>query len=782
MYNLYVRAYICPHINRRCIFLINFGNKHNNAGQPQPKPAMAENLPSPAKNDNGFKRYAGYDNENDFRKFINDLYADTQNNGIFINKPIPNPSNPEVNKISSAIDMNTEFSDSYIKSCIVRISGNMIDFSKIGSSLSSSQAGDIFCEVLNILKSKGIMANALKNAFIKFICWCIRYSTFKVTNILYIGEISKYEVYWLYIMHRLGCKVTYICFTGDSSYISADPESRFSQLVQGRITAPLNISFKNTADIQNQKKMQNMLAVSSALTIDFSVPVLRENFEREILNEYNLRTGSFGNCFDNGKITVHFTAFIGYREESEYKNFLYNLRENIIKKSKKTLIYAENFKKPTYDEGAVFLSVNRSDMNSMITELAEKIEIKNCPARNVLARKYFIETLKKYSQSESKIQRVFNLGVNMIIWLKMCTQSADFKADIPVMMYYGKISSQELTFLKFLCLIGFDVIYICPDKSVLDMVKNGNDGIIQIFEDNLSCDIFPFPDKPVRAKFATTAYNAERELDTLLYNDGNLFRNRQFATCQSVTLKTTYEEIDILWNQEAKYRTGFSSDNNIVTVPNIFAKISGINDGDESEYWKNVASKITPSSTVFKSLPFFVPSGADNYNGFFKGNNIDIQKLMQSPHNRYNYMNDNIQYFIFSKMQEVIDSGFINLPYPDIMHLTIKTGLSLGTDILRVIQNYDFTKDIPKIIIIDNIQQTFNVYECIYLVLLNLMAFDIIIYTPTGYKNLENYVSPQAYETYTMNRFRDNLHIPSNLHSFKQSGGGGIFGGLFRRK
>jgi hypothetical protein len=144
-------------------------------------------------------------------------------------------------------------------------------------------------------------------------------------------------------------------------------------------------------------------------------------------------------------------------------------------------------------------------------------------------------------------------------------------------------------------------------------------------------------------------------------------------------------------------------------------------------------------------------------------------------------MNDNIQYFIFSKMQEVIDSGFLNLPYPDIMHLVIKTGLNLGTEILRIIQNYDFTKDIPKIIIIDNIQQTFNVYECIYLVLLNLMAFDIIIYTPTGYKNLETYISPQAYETYTMNRFRDNLRIPPNLHSLKSSGGG-IFGGLFRRR
>lgn len=739
--------------------MINFGNRRIEA-------------PEKISSSDKFKRYIGYDNETEFKKFLSDLYTDTRKDGIFIDKTILNPSNPEVNAISSVIDTSAEFSDEYVRKCISRISGSMIDFSKIGKSVSDSQAGDIFCQILDDLRAKGMTANPVKNAFIKLICWCIRYSTFKITNILYIGEITRYEVYWLYIMHRMGCKVTYICFTGDSSYLSADSDSRYSQLIAGKITAPLNINFKN---IQNERKMQNMISVSTPLTVNVISPVIRESFEHDILTEYNLRAGSMGNCYDSGKLPVYFTAFTGYRDEAEYKNFLYCLRDNIIRKSRKTLVFAEYFKKPTYDEGASFLSVNRTNYASMITELAERIEIKNCPARTVLAKKNFTDILKRYSDVEKNIQRIFNLGVNMIIWLKTCTQPVDFKTDIPVMMYYGKISSHELTFLKFLCLTGFDVIYICPDKSAENIIKSESDNMIQLFSEPLSCEVFPYPDKPVRAKVATNAYNAERELDTLLYNDGNLFRNRQFSSCRSVTLKTTYEEIDILWKQEAKYRTGFSSEGNIVTVPNIFAKISGLND-DEAEYWKGISSKITSSSTVFTSLPFFVPKGTDNYNGFFTKNAIDIEKLMKSPHNQYSYMNDNIQYFIFSKMQEAVDCGFINLPYPDIMHLIIKTGLSIDKNILRIIQNYDFTKEIPKIIIVDNIQQTFNVYECIYLVLLNLMAFDIIIYTPTGYKNLENYILPQAYETYTMKNFKDNLHIPVLKPS-----SGGFFSGLFKR-
>lgn len=762
--------------------MVNFGNRYK-ASENQDKNIQDKNIKDvPDNAGTGFMRFAGYDNAESFREFLTGLYAETKTDGVFIDRNIPNPSSPEVNAISSALSISDNFSEQYVRDTISKISGTMLDFSKIGTDMSDDRISGIFCRVLEDIRSTGAAQNTLRNAFIKFICWCIRYSTFKITNILYVGEITKYEVYWLYIMHCMGCKVNYVCFSGDSSYLETDPHSRYSVLKRGSITAPLNINFRGVSleAINKKKKMQEILTQNVRLSVNSRFPLLRESFDDEILKPYNQRTDSFGNCFDDGKITVYFSAFIGFDEESSYRNFLYFLRENILKKSKKTLVFAEHFKKPSYDEGAAFLSVNRSDMQIMIASLAERIDIPSCPARTILARRSFIEIMNSLSSGETNIQRMFNLGVNMIIWLKSCTSHTDFKSDIPVMMYYGKITYHELIFLKLLCNIGFDVVYVCSDKSDTDMIKSENDGMIQVFESPLSCPVFPYPDKPVRAKFATNAYNAERELDTLLYNDGNLFRSRQFAVCRSVTLKTTYEEIDILWSQESKYRTGFSSDEKLVTVPNIFAKISGVHEETEADYWRNVAAKITPSALIYTSLPFFVPQGADDYSGYFSGKNIDIPKLMNSPHNRYNYLNDNVQHLIFGKLQEAIDSDFINLPYPDIVHLVIKTGLGLGGDILRIIQNYDFTKEVPKVIIVDNTPKTFNVYECIYLVLLNLMAFDIIIYTPTGYKNLESYISPQAYESYVMPFFRDNFSVP-NLRSIKPSKDTGKkFGGFFK--
>lgn len=42
----------------------------------------------------------------------------------------------------------------------------------------------------------------------------------------------------------------------------------------------------------------------------------------------------------------------------------------------------------------------------------------------------------------------------------------------------------------------------------------------------------------------TVAYQAERELDTILYQDTGIYRNQQYQNASVINLKTTYEEIE----------------------------------------------------------------------------------------------------------------------------------------------------------------------------------------------------------------------------------------------
>ena len=127
-----------------------------------------------------------------------------------------------------------------------------------------------------------------------------------------------------------------------------------------------------------------------------------------------------------------------------------------------------------------------------------------------------------------------------------------------------------------------------------------------------------------------------------------------------------------------------------------------------------------------------------------------------------------------------MDSGFIKLSGDELICSVMHYGLSLDKEFMKLLQSFDFTKQLPKLIWIDAVEQTFTLEECIQLVLCNLIGFDILIYTPTGYKNLETFVSADAFEEHTLNEFMYNMEVPK----FKvpsESKNGGLFGKLFRK-
>lgn len=309
---------------------------------------------------------------------------------------------------------------------------------------------------------------------------------------------------------------------------------------------------------------------------------------------------------------------------------------------------------------------------------------------------------------------------------------------------------------------------------------------MQVFELARSGQVEPYPDKQVKAKLATTAYNASRELNNILYNNDTFFRDFQFSDMQSLTLKTTYDEIDVLWHQPSKYRTGFAADSCKVTIPTIFAKISGVKDGNLNSYWDGVKWKLSPYTRIIYKSPSYRKYGESNldiYSPYFAGDRILIDQLKNSRYNKYSYLSDSLQMLILNKMQETIDSGFIKIPVQELTPLVIYVGMNIEKEILRLLQKYDFTKDIPKLVVIDVIEDTFSKVECIQLVLYNLLGFDIIIYTPTGYKNIETYVSEAAFETHIMNEFKYNVHIPKFRipDSVPEPKSEGLFGKLFKK-
>ena len=168
------------------------------------------------------------------------------------------------------------------------------------------------------------------------------------------------------------------------------------------------------------------------------------------------------------------------------------------------------------------------------------------------------------------------------------------------------------------------------------------------------------------------------------------------------------------------------------------------------------------------------------YRSFYRNGKIDAERLKASSLNRYSYLPDRIQDMLLFKLQEAADSGFLKLQGDELMCSVMHFGLNLDKEFMKLLQSFDFTKQLPKLIWIDAVEQTFSLEECIQLVLCNLIGFDILIYTPTGYKNLETFVSADAFEEHTQNEFLYNMEVPKFKIPSEQKNGG-FFGRLFRK-
>ncbi len=523
-----------------------------------------------------------------------------------------------------------------------------------------------------------------------------------------------------------------------------------------------------------------------------TVTTSSESLAKDIFESHSERLLSRGGHFTPEQlIPVYFAALLGVPdgedEKAGYRNMLYELRDKLIK-CPKILFYSEyKLKLPTVEELAAFDGIvsDGSDRNVLIEGLKSIINIPGDEARTTLAR----ETLPIFLEGMDG-NDMFTAARTLIVWMNRCLGSEVYRRDhseIPVLMYYGGITASETAFLHFMSRLGVDVLYICSSTDGLAELKRNNlEGRMQVFELARSAPVEPYPDKPVRAKLATAAYNASKELNNILYGNDTFFRDFQFSDMRSQTLKTTYEEIDVLWHQAAKYRTGFAVEGDRAVVPNIFAKISGVKDGDLDAYWDRVKWRLSPDTRVIIKAPAFkryTDSHLEIFRQFYSGGKILTEHLKASPMNKYGYLSDSLQMLIFNKMQEAVDSGFLKIPTDELLPLVIYVGTNLDRELLKLLQKFDFTKDIPKLIIIDVIEDTFSKIECIQLVLYSLLGFDILVCTPTGYRNIETFVSDAAFETFTMNEFEYNVHIPKLKipDSIPEPRDGGLFGRLFRK-
>ena len=117
----------------------------------------------------------------------------------------------------------------------------------------------------------------------------------------------------------------------------------------------------------------------------------------------------------------------------------------------------------------------------------------------------------------------------MICWLRRYADKLFKNLRLPntaCFIYLGGCrNDNEALFLQLLSLLPVDVVVLVPDQNSQCCLSASN--LYEIhYEDSLTVEKFPRDSNGMH--MATAAYHAERDLDTMMYQDSGMYRNRQY--------------------------------------------------------------------------------------------------------------------------------------------------------------------------------------------------------------------------------------------------------------
>ncbi|WP_130863262.1 YceG family protein [Bacilliculturomica massiliensis] len=729
-----------------------------------------------------FGRLNGFSPE--IRTFLQKYLDEIKRRGVFISERIQNPTGQQLQYFEEimGLDFRQEagFFDAALKKWLPRLNGRQRE----------SVAGCMKL-VLEEMEASGKNENIRKNGYIKFMCW-LYYKFERILNllgqeelprILFEGYVNDYELRMLRILACAGCDILLLQYQGDEGYRKVDPDSRFSAVVP----------------VENPQAFPQGFSVVAMVRETEQAQLLPEIHLEEPDRQVSTNTWLTGDLFDDslkepsarGREAFYYNMFVrirGVEDAAVWESELVKWKLKLESQGRKVLLAEEVIRVPGVDETRKIPRKNYRSPEQLIGDLASYISFPKSRELEKLSRKAFAGVLQEESAKEnSNMTRLTNRAICLLCWVNRYVPElfADWRiAAPPVFLLYGVCSNEnEAVLLRFLSRIPVDVFEICPDLSLSCRLA---DRFLFDRTYGNSLPLGKFPAEVDSVRFKTAAYGAERELDTLMYQNTGLYRNRQFKKAIPVQLQTTYEEIAILWDQEAKYRPNFEVLSDRVMVPVICAKISGVPGSNAYEYWQTIASLAVEDTAVIYKLPY-IEEFEDNpvrphVTKFIRGEKLLFDKIKDHHAYQYGFLREDMQDYMLDKLQELLDRRLIEGTFTRGTEFTIlSTALNLNKGFLRMIQKFDFTKKIPKLIVISTGEVMCTLGDSILVAYLSLLGFDVAIFTPTGYQNVEMNFTQQVLTEHQVGDYMYDLQAPNLKNVSKSSQRESLRDRLFRR-
>lgn len=541
-------------------------------------------------------------------------------------------------------------------------------------------------------------------------------------------------------------------------------KDRFRKLYENeRRTEKVNNveNVQNLHNIRNTEKVNNIENAQNLHNI--------RNIENNLGNGMFSADNAQGYGADKDKIFLNcYVRINGVWDKLTYENELYQFYLSLKAMKRNVVVISELIPKPDVDEIAKIRRGNYRDVFQLVKGLELNINFTENPIVSEFLINSFEDTV--YGEADrlgtgANINKILNKAVYLLCFINRY-QTQLFKNfsydNIPCFIYMGGCNDEnEAMFMHFLARTPIDVLILCPNRA--ERCRLEDNILYDInYEEQLAIDKFPIQNSGLH--IGTAAYHAERELDTLMYNDDTIFRDKQYDKARTVSLQTMDREIKILWETEIKYRPGFSTVDGFVNIPVIFSKFSGVKDGNVREYMIMLKKLMTPETVVVDKVPNILSTDANPIKEyateFFKNGRLHRDKIKKSRAYRYGFQRDEMQDYILDKLEFLIAQKYIKGTFENGTEYTIvSVALNLPKEVTRLLQAFDFTKKNPKLLYINTSDELISLEDTIYLTFLHLLGFDVALFVPTGY-NMEKYFNLKLMEEHQLGDYIYDIQIP----------------------
>ncbi|MBE5871690.1 MAG: hypothetical protein E7294_10580 [Lachnospiraceae bacterium] len=708
-----------------------------------------------------FYRINGYSEP--VRQFISRYYDMALKKGVVIEGKLPNPTEQNLSYYREIMGMDFKLNIGFITAALKKWLPRMND----------SQRANVAAAILDTLTQlgqKGKTESMLQNAYIKFMCW-LYYKFERIVNqlgeddvpkILYEGAVTNYELLLFCVLSKAGCDIVLLQYQGDENYQKLDAASFYSDALhtEGLQPFPTDFSLKKIREEARRSMERERLYGPGSVWNGCINTWMDGNVLEEIRKEPSSR-GSEAGVYYNALIRMD-----GAQDKLTYADELYRFGQDLKAAKRHTVIVDHALKKPDTTEILGIRRGNYADAVQMITGLSSNISFPADPELQKLMHRAFVDIFLEKASGQTNLNRLISQAVTLLCWLKRYESSLFTGLHLPqiscFILYGGCHDESEALFLRFLARLPVDVLILTPKPDETDCLKDNN--LCEIhFSETVSLE--HFPQESSQVKIGTVAYHAERELDSLMYQDTGLYRQQQYSKANIIQLQTIYEEIRLLWDEELKYRQSFSVTDGTVNLPVIFARVSGIKDRDLNSYWGSVKELLTEDTLFLSKFPYIdrtIPNPVKQHAvEFYKNGRLLKDKIRNHTCYPYGILREETQELILDKLQLLLQQKLIKgIGENGTEYTVIATVLNLPKEIVRLIQKFDLTKKNPKLVWVNTTEDIMDLEDTIMVMFLHLLGFDILFFIPTGYRNIEKYMEHSSMEDHQIGEYMYDLQMP----------------------